>query len=124
MGSEHTWVIPPDLAATSDVRRHVASACTGLSPDTVEAARLMATELFSNAVRHGSGAVVLVVGREVGALHVEILDEGLDLPVLAEPSPAAEGGMGLRLVSELASDWGVGTRSDGQPGKRVWFSIL
>jgi two-component sensor histidine kinase len=124
LGSEQTWVIAPDMAATSDVRRHVTDACAGLSPDTVDAARLLATELFSNAVRHGAGDIVLVVGREVDALRVEIQDESLDLPVPAAPSPAAEGGMGLRLVSALASDWGVDTRSDGQPGKRVWFSIL
>lgn len=124
MSSEHTWVIPSDLAAAGDVRRHVTGACTGMSPDTVDAARLLATELFSNAVRHGSGEVHLVVAREVGALRVEVHDEGLGQPELADPSSAAEGGMGLRLVDALANDWGVGTRGDGQPGKRVWFSIL
>jgi hypothetical protein len=30
----------------------------------------------------------------------------------------------MRLVAVLSDDWGVTPRGDGQPGKRVWFSLF
>lgn len=94
-----------------------------MSPIKVDVARLLVTELVSNAVRHGSGSVELVVARNGGGVRIEVHDESPDLPVIVELQPLMEGGAGMRLVATLSDSWGVSPRSDGQPGKRVWFSL-
>lgn len=89
----------------------------------MEVARLLVSELVSNAVRHGSGSVVLVVTCDGGSVRVEVHDESPDMPLIVEWQPLMEGGAGLRIVATLASSWGVDPRRDGQPGKRVWFAL-
>lgn len=86
-------------------------------------ARLLVTELVSNAVRHGSGAPVLGVVRTGGSLRAFVDDESPDMPVVLPHDSLMEYGAGLRLVAEMASSWGVDLRDDGQPGKRVWFTV-
>jgi len=118
------WRLPSELIAVREARQHVADACQDLPVETVDDARLLVTELVANALTHGSGAVHLVVARDAeGGLRVEVLDEGLDLPAVAEPRSLPERGSGLRLVEALASSWGVAPRTGGQVGKRVWFTL-
>jgi anti-sigma regulatory factor (Ser/Thr protein kinase) len=118
------WVLPSDVTAVVHARRYVVGVCEDMSTEKVDMARLLVTELVSNAVRHGSGTVVLAVAREGGGVRVEVYDESPDMPVLLEPqSSLMEHGAGLRLVAALASSWGVASR-DGHPGKRVWFALL
>lgn len=89
----------------------------------VEVARLLVSELVTNAVQHGGGEVVLVVARRGDGLRVEVHDASPVMPVLAERSSLMERGWGLRLVAELATTWGTAPRDDGQPGKQVWFTL-
>jgi anti-sigma regulatory factor (Ser/Thr protein kinase) len=89
----------------------------------VEVARLLASELVTNAVQHGLGEVVLVVARRGDGLRVEVHDGSPVLPALTEHSSLMERGWGLRLVAALASTWGAGPRDDGQSGKLVWFTL-
>jgi two-component sensor histidine kinase len=93
-----------------------------MSSEARAAAELLATELFTNAVRHGSGEVLLVVGREGRLLRVEVHDDSPALPRVMETDLVAEGGRGLRLIGAMASEWGVDKRRD-RPGKCVWFSV-
>jgi anti-sigma regulatory factor (Ser/Thr protein kinase) len=116
-------LLAPELAAARQVRRYVVSACEGLAEETTEVAQLLATELFSNAVRHGEGIVMLVVRRDDGVLRVEVADEGADEPVVVQSATLKEGGLGLRLVAAMAREWGVVRHADGKSGKRVWFTI-
>lgn len=122
-GATHTWVLPSDVTAVVHARRHLAGVCQGMSTEQVEVARLLATELVANAVRHGSGTVVMVVARDSGGLRVEVHDESPAMPVIVELRPLMESGAGLRLVAALASGWGVASRGDGEPGKLVWFAL-
>jgi anti-sigma regulatory factor (Ser/Thr protein kinase) len=117
------WVLPSDLSAASVARRHVAQACAGLPDETVYTARLLVTELVSNAVIHGEGTVLLTVARDHGSVRVEVHDESPHPPVITHRAPMAEHGAGLRLVSAMASSWGSDPLGDGRPGKRVWFAL-
>jgi anti-sigma regulatory factor (Ser/Thr protein kinase) len=92
--------------------------------EKVDIARLLVTELVTNAVSHGSGSVILAVARDGEGLRIEVQDESPDMPFIVEESRSLmEGGMGLRLVAAFASRWGVEPRSEGKPGKWVWFAL-
>jgi anti-sigma regulatory factor (Ser/Thr protein kinase) len=96
-----------------------------MSTEKVDVARLLVTELVANAVQHGWGIVLLVVARDgEGGVRVYVDDENPNPPVVIEPRSLMESGAGMRLVAALADGWGVAARGDGQPGKRVWFSLL
>jgi anti-sigma regulatory factor (Ser/Thr protein kinase) len=122
-GLAKRWVLPSDVTAPSQARAHIKSACGGLPPETADVARLLVTELVSNAVLHGSGTVLLTVAREGPALRVEVFDESPAAPVVVNADSLLEHGMGLRLVDALADSWGTAARGDAQPGKRVWFTL-
>ena len=117
------WVLPSDVTAAFHARLHVVGACGGMLTQTVDIARLLVTELVFNAVLHGSGTVLLAVSREGGGVRVEVSDENPDPPVVVDAESMMEHGAGLRLVAALASSWGVDSRGDAQPGKRVWFAL-
>jgi anti-sigma regulatory factor (Ser/Thr protein kinase) len=123
-GPAQTWVLPSDLTAASLARRHVEAACAHLPADTLDVARLLVTELVSNAVRHGRGTVLLAVACAGRTVRVEVQDDSPDLPVMGGGGPLMESGAGLRLVAGLSSTWGTAERDDSQPGKRVWFVLL
>lgn len=122
-GLAQIWVLPSDVTAASHARRHVEGACAGMSPETVDIARLLVTELVSNAVLHGSGTVLLTVACDRGDVRVEVYDGSPDPPVVVDAEAMMERGTGLRLVAALASSWGTAQRGDAQPGKRVWFTL-
>ncbi len=122
-GSSNMWVLPSDLTAAVLARRHVLDVCRDMPRRKVEVARLLVSELVSNAVRHGAGPVVLVVSCDGGGVRIEVHDESPDMPRIVDRQPLMEGGAGLRIVATLASSWGVDPCRDGRPGKRVWFAL-
>lgn len=117
------WVLPSDVTAPSQARFHIVSACAGLPSETVDIARLLVSEVVSNAVLHGSGTVLLAIAREGSAVRVEVFDESPVAPVIVNAEALLEHGMGLRLVEALANSWGTAARGDAQPGKKVWFAL-
>jgi anti-sigma regulatory factor (Ser/Thr protein kinase) len=122
--AEHTWTLSPGPAAAAEARDHVTDACRGLEPRQLEVARLLVTELVTNALQHGSGEVVLGVVRADGdEVRVEVNDDSSAMPVLATPPSLAEHGWGLRIVAEFSGSWGTAPRRDGRPGKQVWFAL-
>jgi anti-sigma regulatory factor (Ser/Thr protein kinase) len=117
------WVLPSDLSAASTARGHVADVLAGLPEETVYTARLLVTELVSNAVLHGRGTIRLTVARDHAGVRVEVYDESPHPPVVMHRPPMAEHGAGLRLVSAMADSWGTEPLADGRPGKQVWFTL-
>ena len=94
-----------------------------MSADTVDIARLLVTELVSNAVLHTGGTVQLVIARDRDGIRVEVHDQSPRTPVILENQPPLEHGNGMRLVAALATRWGTDPRDDIHPGKRVWFTL-
>lgn len=84
----------------------------GSDPDTVAEARLVATELVGNAVRHArplpNGTVLVRWKEEDRALALSVCDGGG--PTRPEPVDAAPydvHGRGLKIVEALAARWWV-----------------
>jgi anti-sigma regulatory factor (Ser/Thr protein kinase) len=120
---QERWVLPREPRSAGQARRHVEAACPDLPPDQLDTARLLVTELVSNALRHGDGPVVLVLSRTREGLRVGVEDDGPSMPAVTHHPVLAQQGRGLQLVAGLASTWGVARRGEGQPGKQVWFDL-
>jgi anti-sigma regulatory factor (Ser/Thr protein kinase) len=88
--------------------------------DHVHALELAVSELVSNAIVHGEGAIDVELRCDDGQLRLEVADAGGGRPVLRHrSSPGARiGGWGLGLVDELADDWGA---ANGEDGTTVWL---
>ena len=103
-------------------RRHVAQACAGLHDDLVMAATLLASELITNALRHGSGDITVLVTTGRGEIRVVVADECGTEPKARSANIEDESGRGLLIVETLADDWGCEDLPQGG-GKTVWFSL-
>jgi two-component sensor histidine kinase len=112
--------LTPSRLAPAKARRAVHDFATAVSPASAWTAELLASELVTNAVTHGSGAVRVVMEYDVDGLAVTVSDDEPARPVITDAAPSDTGGRGLRLVDVLASDWGV---TSDRPGKGVWFRL-
>lgn len=80
----------------------------GVSTEAREAARLVSSELVTNALRHGRGAIELRLRVLGDFLRIEVVDQGRDqAPEVRQEAPDESGGWGLRIVDQLAIQWGV-----------------
>lgn len=118
--------LSPIESAAASARRLVDKACAqwGL-PALRDTARLVVTELVSNAVRHGtvaaSAAVEVTITRGVGAVYVSVRDRSRRLPKPGGPvPPTVEGGRGLLVVGIMSRAWGATPTVDG---KVVWATL-
>jgi anti-sigma regulatory factor (Ser/Thr protein kinase) len=113
-----TTILPPSAASVAAARRLVDDHAGDLTRRQREDVGLMVSELATNALRHGEGAVTLRIVVDPDSLTVEVSDEGHGVVAIA-PAPGAAGGWGLRIVDELADGWGASVGST-----RVWFRVL
>lgn len=91
-------------------RSEVAEALTLHALDAlVETARLLTSELVTNAVMHGSGDIVTVILRYAGdELTISVTDNATDdLPDPRLADSDSENGRGMLLVRALGVRWGV-----------------
>lgn len=73
-----------------------------------ENALLVSSELVSNAYLHGSGGIELRLTLFEDRVRIEVVDEGNEQAPGVREQPADEsGGWGLRIVDQLALQWGV-----------------
>jgi PAS domain S-box-containing protein len=118
---ERRFASEPHAAASA--RRALDLIGQRLGRSMLENAKLLVSELVTNAVRYGpnrSGAEVrLRASVRPDALRVEVVDDGTGF-VLPPPSGVlAVGGWGLVLVDRVSDRWGI---QDGGP-TRVWFEL-
>ncbi|MCW7940869.1 hypothetical protein AAW14_01045 [Streptomyces hygroscopicus] len=88
--------------------------------DSIDDARLLLSEVLTNAVQHAQGPVGVHVCRTDTDLTVEVSDRSPHLPQPRLAAEDEESGRGLLLVRALADDWGV---RPTDYGKTTWFSL-
>lgn len=92
-----------------------------LPDETLRSARLLVSELVTNAIRHGAGTAVRVaLERRSDVLRIEVHDQGDGFVARPrDPDHHKGSGWGLHFVSRLARRWGV--EADG--GTTVWLEL-
>jgi anti-sigma regulatory factor (Ser/Thr protein kinase) len=120
-----------ELPASPEAARTARRALDGWLTDLVgeriaDDVRLAASELIDNAVRHGGlgpdDVIVFsaVATEDIVRIRIEQPTTVADVRVVDPVDRgAAEAGFGLRIVQEVATDWGV---LDERPGA-VWFEV-
>jgi anti-sigma regulatory factor (Ser/Thr protein kinase) len=89
----------------------------------VDDALLVTSELFTNAVLHGSGRIDVYITLDPEALRVAVVDDGGRTPDRWPRRGATPtlGGRGLRIVDAIASTWGNNFDPAGRT--RVWAEM-
>jgi anti-sigma regulatory factor (Ser/Thr protein kinase) len=120
-----SWVLPQHLRAVRQARHAVRRQLTawGLAV-CCDTAELLVSEMVTNAVRHGRGAVRLRLGLSAGVVRCEVTDGA---PAWPRQRPAAPGsssvsetGRGLLIMEAMAERWGVCSTGGG---KTVWCEL-
>jgi anti-sigma regulatory factor (Ser/Thr protein kinase) len=109
--------LPRNEVAARSARGALDEIAAELSGRQLEDARLLVSELASNAVRHGSGEIKLDLHVEEGDLCVAVEDQGRKQPRMRKPN-GSDGGYGLRMVDALADEWG-----SEEGSSHVWFIL-
>jgi anti-sigma regulatory factor (Ser/Thr protein kinase) len=112
-----TTDLPRLPSSVGAARRLVLAHSSRLDAKQRDDAALMVSELVTNALRHGVGVISLQIDIQPAGLWIEVSDEG-EARLSPGPSPGAHGGWGLRIVEELADEWGVRAGST-----KVWFRL-
>lgn len=87
----------------------------------IDDARLIISELVTNAIRHTrTRRVGVSVTRHPDRVRIVVTDTSRATPVPADPGPDAEAGRGLQLIDQVATRWGSDRLSTG---KRVWVEL-
>lgn len=113
----------PDLPEIPRSRRFVAEVLQANGARPTDDVLLVASELVTNAVRHGRGEVELRVELDGCEVRIEVVDDG-HVTVSApetEPVPTAIGGRGLHIVRKVSRSWGSGLDPAGRTV--VWAEL-
>jgi anti-sigma regulatory factor (Ser/Thr protein kinase) len=88
---------------------------------TIDTVVLLTSELVTNALRYGRGAVNVLIEQRKRTVRVSVQDGHRDLPRLLPVDDDSERGRGLWLVEALANRWGTKRLPDDR--KHVWFEV-
>ncbi|WP_329166101.1 SpoIIE family protein phosphatase [Streptomyces sp. NBC_01717] len=112
-----SWDLPRDPAVVGRARGLVTRQLTGWGlQDLAMDTELIASELVTNAIRHGVGPVSLRLIKH-RLLTCEVSDVGKSFPRLRHTCSSDETGRGILLVSQLSRRWGSRLTTGG---KVVW----
>jgi anti-sigma regulatory factor (Ser/Thr protein kinase) len=114
-----------DADSVRAARAALADVAHAIPPGRYNDARLLLSELVTNAVKYGGDGSVLITIRSVGAsTHFEVVDQGGGFAAreTAEHRDRDDlervGGWGLPLVESLADEWG-----SFEGSTHVWFRL-
>lgn len=113
-------MLEPVSASVPEARRFVGDSLSGVPGDAVDVARLLVSELVTNAVLHARTELTLTLDRSGSVVRVQVEDGNPRLPVLRTHGNDAATGRGLRVLDKMASSWGT---HNIEGGKVVWFEI-
>lgn len=130
-----TLVVPVDLTSGRLARHFLEEHwCHQHSSAHLDQAKLLFTELVTNAVRHAGPPILLGVECvESDGVVLSVSDGDPALPVTTVADPVDLGGRGVHLVELLSRDWGVRHHAparddpphDGpSPVKTVWCRLV
>jgi anti-sigma regulatory factor (Ser/Thr protein kinase) len=111
-----------DRGAPSEARRFVAEVLRqwGLHNPLLDDARLIVSELATNAVVHAGSPFSVVVRAADSRLRLSVRDASPAEPRIRPQGPMTDRGRGLPLVAALASSWGI---EPSEEGKVVWAEL-
>jgi sigma-B regulation protein RsbU (phosphoserine phosphatase) len=122
--SSATRRFQPDATAPGLARRFLGEALSGRVADgLVDVARLLVSELVTNAVVHAASAVEVELSLDEHGVIVRVRDADTG-PLVSRAGGGTEldeGGRGFMLVDRLAHTWGT-EHSGGR--KTVWFRLV
>lgn len=125
------WQLPVDASCARQARTLLADTLgrLGLERDIVADARLMVSELATNAHLHaaGHGPHELWIHGEAGELLCAVFDGFAEAVLPAYSWTSGDHGRGLGVVAELSGGrWGsmpARSHAGRRPGKAVWFAV-
>ena len=110
------------LHAPAVARAFIRSAVELLGSTAPDDVVLLTSEAVTNSVVHTrTDAVEVSLFRHGDAVHVEVTDADPAEPEVQTADPTRVGGFGVRLIDQLADEWGVAP-VPGE-GKCVWFEV-
>ncbi|WP_206784754.1 ATP-binding protein [Amycolatopsis sp. MtRt-6] len=116
-------VFPCAEGTSAQIREFVTAKLTEWDvPELAEDARLIATELVENVLRHTTSEPKLRLDLRRGVCTVAVADQDTRPAMLLERLSPFEPGMGLKLVAQIARTWGCSRSWAG--GKVVWAVLL
>jgi anti-sigma regulatory factor (Ser/Thr protein kinase) len=119
LGSGLALNLPRDASAVAFARLELRRLGDELPAGRQADLQLVVTELVTNALVHGRGAIRLEVQVAARRVRGEVADEGGGFAYeLRARGPESASGRGLQIVAALTSEWGV---HDGR--SIVWFEI-
>jgi anti-sigma regulatory factor (Ser/Thr protein kinase) len=108
--------------AAASARQFVAEVLKGWghSASLLEDAKLIVSELATNAVRHANSPFSVEICPKGSIVRLSVRDASRTVPSLRGRDALAESGRGLQIVDALSADWGV--EFSGQD-KAVWAEL-
>jgi anti-sigma regulatory factor (Ser/Thr protein kinase) len=112
--------LPRDPSAAAAARREVQRTFAAMLDQAVlDDLYVVVSELVTNGVVHGQGAIRLRLQVDAGDVWGEVIDGGGGFEhALREPGPVATSGRGLLIVDRLTTRWGV-----HEGTTHVWFEM-
>ena len=125
----HVRTFPPHPLSVGFARRYVREVAAKLDEAIADSAELLASEVATNALRHGSGGFTISVTDRPGRIRIEVIDGGsASEPRLRQPDVEGDldeehesGGWGLNLLQMTAAAWG--TERVASRCRLVWFEL-
>jgi MEDS: MEthanogen/methylotroph, DcmR Sensory domain/Histidine kinase-like ATPase domain len=112
----------PEFQAPASARHFVADVLSewGYASGLLEDAKLVVSELATNAVMHARSPFSVVVSPSGNVVRLSVRDASRARPSLRADAGLAPSGRGLRLVDALSACWGVEFAGEG---KTVWAEL-